>query len=221
MSSILEGGFLLSREKPGAPLVDGIEVCVDQTYLEDGREERIVLLRKVRHGHRPPLTTEPPSLVDWSLTKRISLQSVPFKEAPIVINITETHFDWLEQLKEVMKDEKSTRKVIVVAQGEPENGIIGLVNCIRKEPPTGDRCRGVFIVDKDAPVFALDHPLYAAQLQKDLATSVLKNGLWGSYRHLPLDPNPLITVPHAYVNVGLRGDLSTLKWFEGSLDPSK
>ncbi|XP_034230761.1 fatty acid synthase-like [Thrips palmi] len=193
MASVLEGGFILSREKPGATIVDGIEVCVDQTYREDDHEERLVLLRK----------------------------SVPLKEAPIVINITQTHFDWLEQLKEVMKDEKSTKKVIVVAQGEPENGIIGLVNCIRKEPPTGDRCRGVFIVDKNAPAFALDHPLYAAQLRKDLATSVLKDGLWGSYRHLPMPPNALITVPHAYVNVGLRGDLSTLKWFEGSIDPSK
>ncbi|KAK3908916.1 Fatty acid synthase [Frankliniella fusca] len=189
LGSILEGGFVLSREKPGAPLVDGLEVCVDQTY----GEERLVLLRK----------------------------SAPLKEAPIVINVTETHFDWLDQLKEAMKDDKSTKKVIVVAQGEPENGIIGLVNCIRKEPPTGDRCRGVFILDKDAPPFAVDHPLYAAQLAKDLATSVLKDGEWGSYRHLPMDPNPLITVPHAYVNVGLRGDLSTLKWFQGNIDPSK
>lgn len=206
----------MSREKPDAKLVDGVEVCLDQTY----GEERIVLLRKVtilEYCHRQK------NMKSSVLTRflHVCLQSSPPKEAPIVIEITEASFDWLEAVKEAIKDEKSTKRVIVVAQGEPENGIIGLVNCIRKEPPTGDRCRGVFIIDKDAPPFAVDHPFYAAQLAKDLATNVLKDGEWGSFRHLPMPENPTITVPHAYVNVGVRGDLSSLKWFEGSLDPSK
>jgi len=81
--------------------------------------------------------------------------------------------------------------------------------------------RGFFIIDESAPPFSLSNPFYAEQLAKDLATNVYKDGTWGSYRHLQLEDNPKVKVEHAFVNVGVRGDLSTLKWFEGSINPKK
>jgi fatty acid synthase len=77
--------------------------------------------------------------------------------------------------------------------------------------------RCIFILDTSAPAFGLDVPLYRQQLNKDLVMNVYSNGQWGSYRHLPLDSCDTIPVPHAYVNVTTRGDLSSLKWIEGKL----
>lgn len=98
---------------------------------------------------------------------------------------------------------------------------MGLVNCLRQEPG-GELVRGVLIQDPKAPEFSLENPLYAKQLKKDLAVCVLReNGCWGSYRHLPLPPQEPAPVPHALINQMVRGDLSSLTWLEGSIDPIK
>lgn len=74
-------------------------------------------------------------------------------------------------------------------------------------------------MDKSAPDFSLDNPLYKTQLNKDLILNVYKNKVWGSYRHLLLEPSSLIEVKHAYINTSIRGDLSSFKWLEGSIVP--
>lgn len=74
-------------------------------------------------------------------------------------------------------------------------------------------------MDKDAPVFSLDEPLYKTQLKKDLVLNVYKNNVWGSYRHLLLEPSSLVEVYHSTVNSTIRGDLSSLKWLAGTLIP--
>jgi len=74
-------------------------------------------------------------------------------------------------------------------------------------------------LDKCAPSFSLDEPLYKKQLNKDLVLNVYKNKVWGSYRHLLLEPPSLIEVQHSCVNTSIRGDLSSLKWFQGSIVP--
>lgn len=74
-------------------------------------------------------------------------------------------------------------------------------------------------MDKDAPVFSLDDPLYKTQLKKDLVLNVYKNKVWGSYRHLLLEPSSLVEVYHSVVNTTIRGDLSSLKWLAGSINP--
>jgi len=74
-------------------------------------------------------------------------------------------------------------------------------------------------MDKSAPAFSLDDPLYKSQLQKDLALNVYKNKVWGSYRHLLLEPSSLIEVQHCTANSTIRGDLSSLKWLAGPLVP--
>lgn len=76
-------------------------------------------------------------------------------------------------------------------------------------------------MDDTAPTFSIHHPLYKTQLAKDLAVNVYKNGTWGSYRHLLLENIGTIKTHHAYVNTLVRGDLSSLRWIEGSLNPNE
>jgi hypothetical protein len=81
--------------------------------------------------------------------------------------------------------------------------------------------RCIFILDTSAPAFDIDIPLYYQQLNKNLVMNVYSNGQWGSYRHLPLHNGSTVTVPHAFVNTTTLGDLSSLKWVEGNLQPDR
>ena len=97
---------------------------------------------------------------------------------------------------------------------------MGFINCLRKEPG-GEVVRGLLIQDPAAPEFSLNNPLYAKQLQKDLAVCVLReNKTWGGYRHLSLPPPELKLVRYAWVNQLVTGDLSSFSWLEGPIQVS-
>lgn len=65
---------------------------------------------------------------------------------PLVIKISNTEFSWLPVLQKILKadDASVKQKIILVAEKDPTNGIIGLFNCIRKEM-AGERIRYVII----------------------------------------------------------------------------
>lgn len=136
--------------------------------------------------------------------------------------MSEKSYEWVETLKSALKSAETdpTKKIILFAQGEDTNGIIGLVNCVIKEPG-GNSVKSVFIQDPVAPKFSVTDPFYSVQLKKGLVSNVLKsNGVWGSMRHLKLEnqqDKPSLQVEHAYINALTRGDLSSLKWIEGPL----
>lgn len=136
-------------------------------------------------------------------------------EVPDIIAVDTTDLSWLAELKQAVK----LKPVILYAQNDSLSGIIGLVNCIRKEPKL-QNVRCVFIDDPRAPKFALKDPMYKEQLNRGLAINVYKNGAWGSYRHALLR-FPTVTSPvknHCYANCATRGDLSSMAWFSGALN---
>lgn len=141
-------------------------------------------------------------------------------DQPIIIQITEKNFSWLEGVKAALKkSESEQQKVLLVSQGEELLGMVGLMTCIRQEAG-GMNVRYFFIQDKNASKFSLSDPFYADQMGKQLAANVLKGGQWGSYRHLRLDQQTDVSslyVEHAYINALTRGDLSSLRWIEGPL----
>jgi fatty acid synthase len=78
----------------------------------------------------------------------------------------------------------------------------------------------VFVDDASAPAFSLGNPFYYQILSYGLAINVLRNGQWGSYKHLLLQKNviePARYVTHCYANSLVRSDLSSLKWLQGPL----
>jgi fatty acid synthase len=52
---------------------------------------------------------------------------------PVVIHVTGHNYDWLPEVQAAISS-SSKRHIILVAQGEPLSGIVGLINCIRREP---------------------------------------------------------------------------------------
>ena len=105
----------------------------------------------------------------------------------LVIFVNNKEFSWVEEMKKLLKaetDKKSNgrTRIIFVGESDFENGLLGLVNCLTKEPG-GEIVRGVLIQDSRAPKFSLQDPFYAKQLKLDLTINVLRPGrVWGSYR---------------------------------------
>uniref|UniRef100_A0A336MX78 CSON007834 protein n=2 Tax=Culicoides sonorensis TaxID=179676 RepID=A0A336MX78_CULSO len=132
----------------------------------------------------------------------------------LTISVNDTSFSWLEEAKQALKK----GKLYIIAQGEPLSGIIGLVNCLRREPKCDATC--IFIDDNNAPKFDPENPFYKKQLEKGLGINVYRHGAWGSYRHLALNEvsEPRPQTGHYYANTTMKGDLSSFTWFKGGLN---
>ncbi|CAH1641071.1 unnamed protein product [Spodoptera littoralis] len=143
------------------------------------------------------------------LRNRIGARPAKF----IRISAVDDTFSWVEKIK---KELNGSQKLVLYAQDEHINGLLGLVNCLRAEPG-GEIVYGLLISDPSAPPFNPDLEFYEEQLKKDLAINVYKDGQWGTYRHLLLEDLETVPANHAYVNALTIGDLSSLKWVEGTI----
>ncbi|XP_025266595.1 fatty acid synthase-like isoform X1 [Camponotus floridanus] len=192
LSAIMPRGFLLTLEE-----LDAIYdySCLDKYGLKVILEKRtndktIILLRKIQD----------------------------FKTNQQIVHVNNYEFSWINEIKSFMNVENDNinTRIIIVAEGDFECGLLGLVNCLRKEPG-GEMIRSVFIQDGDAPAFSLQESLYMRQLQLDLPINVIRSGIWGSYRHFPLSLLEPKLVQNAYVSQMVRGDLSTLCWMQSRI----
>lgn len=186
-----EGGFVLTRE----PLeFNNYEVAqnnlLDIVMVKTTANEKLVLLRK-----------------RYKQTRKI-----------ITVNVANDDFKWISEVQGIMKSvaencyPKSVR-VLLVGRGY-DNGLLGLINCLRQEPG-GEVFQGVLIQNDDAPEFSLQNSLFTDQICQNLTINVLRDGQWGTYRHLMLKPLEPKTAHHMWVNQIVRGDLSSLQWLEG------
>lgn len=152
----------------------------------------------------------------------ILLQRVLPEINKTVINVdsTDLAFEWLQPLKEAVKNGVT----IAFEQNNYDSGLIGLINCIRREPG-GNMIRCMLIADKSAPEFDINNTFYSDQVKLDLAVNVYRNGEWGAYRHLTLkrDIEEKGRTEHYYANVLRYGDLSSFEWMTGwiNINPAK
>ncbi|NXC72710.1 FAS synthase, partial [Anhinga anhinga] len=141
-------------------------------------------------------------------------------KTPVFLPIDETHFKWVESLKEILAD-PSEQTVWLTATSCGTSGILGMVNCLRHEAE-GHRIRCVFVsnLNPSSAVPPTDLSSLEMQniIQNDLVMNVYRDGNWGSFRHLLLQQaQPQELTEYAYVNVLTRGDLSSLRWIVSPL----
>lgn len=175
LPKLKNGGFVLTREKSSKLENPSIlsKHGLDVILEKNTGEESIVLLKK----------------------KKKQL----FRKTEI-IHVNNDEFTWLEKLNSFTNAETTDMRVILVSEGDLKSGLLGFVNCLRKEPG-GEIIRSILIQDTKAPKFSLQDPLYLEQLQLDLPINVLRSGrVWGSYRHQPLPSLQPKLVRHAYVD---------------------
>ncbi|PKU32508.1 fatty acid synthase [Limosa lapponica baueri] len=146
-------------------------------------------------------------------------RQVPNK-TPVFLPIDETHFKWVESLKEILAD-SSEQPVWLTATSCGNSGVLGMVNCLRLEAE-GHRIRCVFVSNLNPSSAVPPTSLSSLEMQKivqrDLVMNVYRDGKWGSFRHLPLQQGQAQELTeYAYVNVLTRGDLSSLRWIVSPL----
>nr|AGR49310.1 fatty acid synthase [Agrotis ipsilon] len=135
----------------------------------------------------------------------------------VVVDVADdTSYAWVDALREALaRAEGEDMRVYCVAR-TPNSGVLGLCTCLRGE--AGGRALRCYFLPGAREPFRPDAAPYAAQVRRDLAVNVLRAGVWGCYRHLPLgDAEAQLQVEHAYVNTLTRGDLSSLRWIESPL----
>lgn len=207
----------------------------DQTFLEGAigqiKEGGIVVSREKSsssiHNHSLPPGYKFIAIITSDDEAFVLLQYFPPKpkvegETPEVptkyVRVTNKNYDWIDTLKQDIKD----GPVVAFAENEQFCGIIGLVNCIRKEP-NGLNLRCVFIDDVRAPPFDESNNFYKSQLAQGMAINVFKHGRWGCYRHVLLEQENEVKPrkEHCYANSLVRGDLSSMTWMHGPFNSSK
>ncbi|XP_022912997.2 fatty acid synthase-like [Onthophagus taurus] len=120
-------------------------------------------------------------------------------------------FTWIPKLKEELQINPNA---VIVSKGRDLNGILGFINCLRREPgKTNVKC--VFIMDDIN--FNIKEKFFQDQLQKGMHINVLKDSIWGTYRHLIINETTKCFSEQTFVVVKNPGDLSTLTWVEGPL----
>lgn len=167
-------------------------------------------------GCQLPLNFKAISMVEAAdeLIVMVRVSPEKYKLPTQALRISSNRFEWIDDLKLLIK----AGPVVAYSERDEFSGILGLVNCIRREPE-GENVICLFINDRDATRFDLNNPFYQKQLKLGLAVNVLQNGEWGTYRHLSINcvtekaPSAL----HSYVNVITSGDLSSLTWLQAPL----
>ncbi|XP_072399714.1 fatty acid synthase-like [Diabrotica undecimpunctata] len=128
-----------------------------------------------------------------------------------ILNISNSNFDWLENLKNLDKSNE-TKTVYLVSENEDVSGLVGLTKCLLTETTKLKFCS--VLIDQGAIKFSVDDPFYKNQIKKNLTFNILRNNNWGTYVHLPLKELEKQNVGNAAININNVGDLSTLDWSE-------
>lgn len=175
LSTLKEGSFLLSREN--------LTETYNYTLLQQHKLNIVIEKR-----------TEKEIFVLLRKTQNIVVQEI--------VHISNDEFSWINKLKSVIKinDKLQTSTRIILVADDFECGIVGFINCLRRENKKNDKIRCIFIQDENAPKFSLQNSVYMNQLQLDLPINILRsNKVWGSYRYFPLPSLEQKFVHHGYV----------------------
>lgn len=186
LKCISRGGFLLSREHVDFNHSAMESENIDVLTVHTLPNEKMVLLR---------------------YKKQIKMVETCF----LNMSRSSEQFDWLSSLQTALKEE---RLITLYVESDPLNGILGFINCLRREPG-GENAKCIFVKDKNAPRFDPNEKFYRSVIRKGLAVNVYLNGKWGTYRHLKLENNLCMLNDHCFVTPSVRGDLSSLSWIQG------
>lgn len=131
----------------------------------------------------------------------------------ITVEVKNSELNWINEIKTHLLDNE-IKVVYLVSQNEDFSGILGLVNCLNKEPLNCE-FRMIFTDDKCGS-FSIQDDFYKEQLSKNLVFNIARNRMWGTYIYEPLKEIVKKDVLSANIDIGNMGKLSTLSWVESS-----
>jgi len=142
-----------------------------------------------------------------------------------VIPITSDNYDWIEEVKGFLlpdankndedkkkqQEKKKQNTRLWLTSSDSSSGLVGLVNCLRREPGCQNvRC---YLNPSSQESMVIPDDI----IKKDLVINVIQEKGNGSFRHSLIE-NTEIKAPssHAYVDIKTKGDLSSFRWMENN-----
>ena len=136
-----------------------------------------------------------------------------------IIQVTNNFDDWLKPLQNMMTKidvKPEDENIWLICNSDPINGLLGFYNCINKEP-NGNRIRIIHNLNRDMNLNLLDvkNKELIEIFRKDLRINIIKGKELGFYKYTKINQKsePILT-KHCKLNIEIKGDFSSLKWFE-------
>jgi fatty acid synthase len=220
---VRDKGFLLAvfRNKFTAPEILLNQLC-EQTSVNDSKlSERIINFKiEAKKSGFKVICHKCDSIASIAiLFRKVSLRKDLNPKKQNVIEIVADYEKWFEILKEKFtkfkENDNKDENFWLIANDSSINGIIGFTLCLRLEPG-GDRIRCIFDYDRKIKLpINFDEKPFSDIIANDLAINILRDGKLGTYRHISLTKNDEQSESYDYyLNIGQRGDLSSLQWFD-------
>ncbi|GMR51168.1 hypothetical protein PMAYCL1PPCAC_21363, partial [Pristionchus mayeri] len=163
-----------------------------------------------------------------SSTTAYLIRKTPEKpREPVFVDVDDVkEFSWVEPLKEVIDarlSEPESKTIWLSSTKVRNNGVVGMGLCFNEENLKTKRFRTLVDVSTDPKVRNGPATLKSdsAEVKKivdlDLHSNNYRDGVWGSMRHLVVkdeDKAQYKSCEHAFINTLVRGDVSSLTWFE-------
>uniref|UniRef100_A0A0K0ESV2 Fatty acid synthase n=1 Tax=Strongyloides stercoralis TaxID=6248 RepID=A0A0K0ESV2_STRER len=185
--------------------------------------QQLLDLFKIAQLNVTCIQTDPSILTTMYAVRKISKIS----KEPVFVNVDDVeNFEWVENLKEKIEErlnEPDSKTIWLVSDKVRNNGVIGMALCFNEENLKHNRFRTFCDISTDPnirnglPVISIDNEDGKKIIDLDLHANNFKNGHWGSMRHFVVkdeEAHVYKECEHAFINTLVRGDVSSLKWFE-------
>ncbi|CAL1296657.1 unnamed protein product [Larinioides sclopetarius] len=218
LATLKDNGFLLSVQRtrliPAEIMLSAVGETVFPIYTESELEQTFKDL------NLQVICKRSDSLTSTMYLLR-KCADIPYEDIVIPI-IKYKYEEWVDEMREqiiVASASSEPKRIWLVSEESYNSGIIGLVNCLRKEPGGSSiRCAFISKETPKLPEFNLKNHFYQDIAQKNLTMNVFTRGSWGSFRHLTLSKgHGKVETRHAYLNILTRGDLSSFVWIDSPL----
>ncbi|GMT36007.1 hypothetical protein PFISCL1PPCAC_27304 [Pristionchus fissidentatus] len=156
------------------------------------------------------------------------IRKIPEKaREPVFVDVDDIQeFSWIEPLKEIIEarlNEPDYKTIWLTNTKVRNNGVIGMALCFTEENLKANRFRTLVDMSVDPatrngpPVLTMESDEVKKMIALDQHANNYKDGVWGSMRHITVrdeDKNMYKSCEHAFINTLVRGDVSSLTWFE-------
>ncbi|MFH4976009.1 hypothetical protein AB6A40_002718 [Gnathostoma spinigerum] len=146
---------------------------------------------------------------------------------PVFIDVDDVKdFTWIEPLQKLIDErlnEPENKTIWLMSTKVRDNGVVGLALCFNEENTKSNRFRTIIDMSvkkknrKGPAKLHLDDPDVQKLIKLDLHANNYRDGIWGSLRHIVVKDDEMHKykeVEHAFINTLVRGDVSSLTWFE-------
>ena len=194
LNKLIPGGFLLIKE-PLSSYESSRSDSPQKSISSDAQKSNLYCVAR-RHFTNTEIATDSEGVM--LLYHHVPDDVITNSDVAVVkVSMKDKSLPWIAQLKKLLKQKVSPKRIYCVSDFEPEcpSGILGMTNCLRLES-YGDRVRCVYLRDSKLEESEFYSSTIWQQIRtRDMLMNVIKNDQLGSYRHLKLTVNKVCLSP--------------------------